>query len=141
MTQYNNLKGRIKEHEGYCETVYRDTLGFETGGYGHKIIPGEDIPTDRDGWENLFENDFQSAVDGASRILDGYDIDDTAREVIIEMVFQMGEGGVSKFKGALSNLKEQRYSECAREMLDSRWANQTPNRAKALASVMEGINA
>jgi len=53
MTQYNNLKERIKEHEGYCETVYRDTLGFETGGYGHKIIPGEDIPTDRDGGQKL----------------------------------------------------------------------------------------
>ena len=138
---YTELKERIKEHEGYCETVYKDTLGFETGGYGHKIIPGEDIPTDRSGWEALFESDFQRAVDGAENILSGYDIAEAAREVIIEMVFQMGEGGVSKFKGALSNLKEQRYSECAAEMLDSRWANQTPNRAKALASVMEGINA
>ena len=138
---YTNLKGRIKEHEGYCETVYKDTLGFETGGYGHKIIPGEDIPTDRDGWEALFESDFQRAVDGAENILSNYDIDDQAREVIIEMVFQMGEAGVSKFKNALSHLYNQRYTECAGEMLNSRWANQTPNRAKALASIMEGINA
>jgi hypothetical protein len=28
---YTELKERIKEHEGYCETVYEDTLGFETG--------------------------------------------------------------------------------------------------------------
>ena len=137
---YINLKERIKEHEGYCETVYKDTLGFETGGYGHKIIPGEDIPTDRDGWEDLFESDFQRAVDGASRILDGYDIDDTAREVIIEMVFQMGEGGVSKFKSALSHLYNQRYTECAGEMLNSRWRNQTPMRAKKLADIMAEIN-
>ena len=61
--------------------------------------------------------------------------------VDFEMVFQMGEGGVSKFKGALSHLKEQRYSECAAEMLDSRWANQTPNRAKSLAAIMENSNA
>ena len=138
---YTDLKERIKEHEGYCETVYTDTLGFETGGYGHKIIPGEDIPKDRSGWEALFESDFQRAVDGAERILDGYNIADTAREVIIEMVFQMGEGGVSKFKKALAHLKEQRYIECAGEMLNSRWRKQTPIRAKKLADMMAGINA
>ena len=99
---YTDLKERIKEHEGYCETVYKDTLGFPTGGYGHKIIPGEPIPKDRSGWEALFESDFQRAVDGAERILSGYDIDERAREVIIEMVYQMGEAGVSKFKNALS---------------------------------------
>lgn len=138
---YTDLKERIKEHEGYCETVYTDTLGFETGGYGHKIIPGEPIPKDRSGWEALFESDFQRAVDGAENILSGYDIDERAREVIIEMVYQMGEGGVSKFKKALDHLKEQRYIECAGEMLNSRWRKQTPIRAKKLADMMAGINA
>jgi lysozyme len=138
---YTDLKERIKEHEGYCETVYKDTLGFPTGGYGHKIIPGEPIPKDRSGWEALFESDFQRAVDGAENILSGYDIDETAREVIIEMVYQMGEGGVSKFKKALDHLKEQRYIECAGEMLNSRWRKQTPIRAKKLADMMAGINA
>ena len=138
---FEELKERIKEHEGYCEQTYRDTLGYETGGYGHKIIPGEDIPTDRSGWEALFESDFQRAVDGAENILSGYDIDEAAREVIIEMVYQMGEGGVSKFKNALAHLKEQRYQECSIELLNSRWAIQTPNRAKRLAQIMEKINA
>ena len=138
---YTELKERIKEHEGYCEQTYEDTLGYETGGYGHKIIPGEDIPTDRSGWEALFESDFQRAVDGAENILSGYDIAEAAREVIIEMVFQMGEGGVSKFKNALAHLKEQRYNDCASEMLNSRWANQTPNRAESLAAIMREINA
>lgn len=138
---YTDLKERIKEHEGYCETVYKDTLGFPTGGYGHKIIPGEPIPKDRSGWEALFESDFQRAVDGAENLLSGYDIDERAREVIIEMVYQMGESGVSKFKKALDHLKEQRYIECAGEMLNSRWRKQTPIRAKKLADMMAGINA
>lgn len=138
---YEELKERIKEHEGYCEQTYRDTLGFETGGYGHKILPGESIPTDRSGWETLFESDFQLAVNGAKNLVGDYDIAEEAREVIIEMVYQMGEGGVSKFKNALAHLKEQRYKECSLELLDSRWAIQTPNRAKRLAQIMEKINA
>jgi len=138
---YEELKERIKEHEGYCEQTYRDTLGFETGGYGHKILPGESIPTDRSGWEALFESDFQLAVNGATNLVGDYDIAEEAREVIIEMVYQMGETGVSKFKNALAHLKEQRYKECSLELLDSRWAIQTPNRAKRLAQIMEKINA
>lgn len=138
---YEELKERIKEHEGYCEQTYRDTLGFETGGYGHKILPGESIPTDRSGWEALFESDFQLAVNGAKNLVGDYDIAEEAREVIIEMVYQMGENGVSKFKNALAHLKEQRYKECSLELLDSRWAIQTPNRAKRLAQIMEKINA
>ena len=138
---YEELKERIKEHEGYCEQTYRDTLGFETGGYGHKILPGESIPTDRSGWETLFESDFQLAVNGAKNLVGDYDIAEEAREVIIEMVYQMGETGVSKFKNALAHLKEQRYKECSLELLDSRWAIQTPNRAKRLAQIMEKINA
>ena len=138
---YESLKERIKEHEGYCEQTYPDTLGYETGGYGHKMLPGETIPTDKSGWEIIFENDFQRAVNGAENILSGYDIAEEAREVIIEMVFQMGEAGVSKFKNALAHLKEQRYNACASEMLNSRWANQTPNRAESLAAIMREINA
>ena len=80
-------------------------------------------------------------VDGAENILSGYDIAEEAREVIIEMVFQMGEAGVSKFKNALSHLYNQRYIECAGEMLNSRWRKQTPIRAKKLADIMAGINA
>ena len=137
---YTDLKERIKEHEGYCETVYKDTLGFETGGYGHKIIPGEDIPTTQDGWDALFEKDFQIACDGADRILGDCDIDIAAREVVIEMVYQMGEGGVSKFKNMLSALREERYTDASDEMISSLWYQQTPNRASALSLIMREID-
>jgi hypothetical protein len=33
------------------------------------------------------------------------------------------------------------YIECAGEMLNSRWREQTPIRAKKLADIMAGINA
>ena len=50
------LEERIKKHEGYMVKPYTDTLGFLTGGYGHKILPGEEIPTDQEGWEKLFRD-------------------------------------------------------------------------------------
>jgi lysozyme len=63
-----------------------------------------------------------------------------AKCVLIEMVFQLGVGGVSKFKKMWSGLQEQDYNEASIQMLDSRWAKQTPSRANSLAQVMKSCN-
>jgi len=140
MMPFEELKERIKKHEGYRVDVYKCSEGFDTGGYGHKIIEGEEIPTTEEGWSKLFEQDFQTACEGADNIIGDYDIDTTAKEVVIEMVYQMGEGGVSKFKGMLSALKEARYTDASDEMIDSLWYRQTPNRASELALTMREID-
>ena len=134
-----DLKEEIKKEEGYRLEVYTDTEGFPTGGYGHKIIDGEEIPTTKEGWEELFEKDFARACEGGMNICGDWDIKDEAKAIIIHMFYQMGEAGVRKFKRALSHLFNKEYSLCAAEMLNSRWANQTPNRAKRLSDHMANL--
>ena len=68
---------------------------------------------------------------------DCLEIDDKAEELIIEMVFQLGRTGVSKFNNMWKCLSEQNYIGASFEMLDSRWAKQTPNRAKSMANQMK----
>ena len=65
------------------------------------------------------------------------DIDEQAEEILIEMVFQLGKNGVSKFKNMWKALAEKNYIGASYEMLDSRWAKQTPNRAKSMAELMK----
>ena len=134
-----NLQEEIKKEEGYRLEVYTDTEGFPTGGYGHKIIDGEEIPTTKEGWEELFEKDFARACEGGMNIYGDWNIKDEAKAIIIHMVYQMGETGVRKFKRALSHLKKAEYKYCAGEMMNSRWANQTPNRAKRLSDHMANL--
>ena len=38
---YNDLKEQVKEHEGFVDTVYKDSLGFATIGYGHLVRPDD----------------------------------------------------------------------------------------------------
>ena len=61
------------------------------------------------------------------------------KEVLIEMVFQLGVGGVSKFKKFLANLSTKTYHLAADEMLDSRWAKQTPMRAEKLSYIIREL--
>ena len=62
--------------------------------------------------------------------------EDNAKEVLCEMIYQMGFSGVSKFKNMIKALQNRDYKLASIEMLDSRWAKQTPNRAKELSDHM-----
>jgi lysozyme len=133
-------KLEIKKEEGFRMEVYKDTLGFKTGGYGHKMMYDDITPLDKAGWEVFFEKDFDRAVTGSEDILKLCpDIHQTARHLVVEMCFQMGAFGVSKFKGMIKALQDEDYKLAAVEMLDSRWAKQTPNRANRMAQRMENI--
>ena len=68
------------------------------------------------------------------------DMDDQAKGIIIEMVFQLGPTGVSKFKMMWKSLSELNYVGASYEMIDSRWYKQTTNRAKELSNRMKNIS-
>jgi lysozyme len=90
----------------------------------------------------ILEHDLQTAIKGAKDLMaeNGcMDIDEQAEELIIEMVFQLGKTGVSKFKNMWKALSGLEYSAAADQMLDSRWAKQTPNRANGMADVMRSL--
>ena len=135
----------VKEHEGYRNKVYLDTLGKRTVGVGHLCV--EDFWEDDKEYEESFlmeilEKDLQEAIHGARSLMGEYgcaDIDEQAEEILIEMVFQLGKTGVSKFKNMWKALSELNYVGASYEMLDSRWAKQTPNRAKSMAKIMKAI--
>ena len=141
----DRLLASVKKHEGYRNKVYKDTLGKRTVGVGHLCV--EEFWEDDKEYEEKFlmdilEADLQNAINGAERLCSNCpDIDDLAKEIIVEMVFQLGETGVSKFKNMWKALEQDppAYSVAASEMLDSRWAKQTPNRANGLANLMKGI--
>jgi len=87
-------KEAVKKEEGYRLETYHCTEGHLTGGYGHKMLEGETAPTDHAGWLVLFERDFARAVTGADDLLMLCpDINDSARNIVVEMVYQMGAYG------------------------------------------------
>ena len=141
----DRLLESVKKHEGYRNKVYLDTLGKRTVGVGHLCV--EDFWEDDKEYEEKFlmtilEHDLQTAIKGAKEQMEEHDcadIDEQAEEILIEMVFQLGKNGVSKFKNMWKALAEKNYIGASYEMLDSRWSKQTPNRAKAMAKTMKEI--
>ena len=139
----DRLLQSVKHHEGYRNKVYLDTLGKRTVGVGHLCV--EDFWEDDKEYEESFlmeilQKDLQEAIRGAKELMDEHgcaDIDERAEEIIIEMVFQLGRTGVKKFRNMWKALSEHNYVGASYEMLDSKWAKQTPNRAKDMAEQMK----
>ena len=141
----DRLLKSVKQHEGYRNKVYLDSLGKRTVGVGHLCV--EDFWEDDKEYEEKFlltilEHDLKSAIKSAEDLLKDFPLlDDLAEEIIVEMIFQLGKTGVSKFRNMWKALKHDppNYEQASIEMLDSRWASQTPGRAKEMSEHMRSL--
>ena len=129
-----DLLEKIKEHEGFVEHVYDDSLGIPTIGYGFAI---KDLILDEDIAEEILIRKLEKLKRNANaRFKWLEDMPQEVQEVVLNMCYQLGVTGVSKFRKAISAMQEGEWSEAADEMLDSLWARQTPNRAKELSDIV-----
>jgi len=147
-----SLEERVKLHEGFVSKIYLDSLSKKTIGWGHLITPDdhfkEGVEYSKEELEDVFQKDLKRAIDDADDLINNCpsgrkaEIADKAREVIIEMVYQLGKTGVSKFKNMWSALQESppNYFEAHVQMLDSRWYKQTPNRCGELSETMKSCS-
>jgi len=135
----NALKKRIKKHEGFWDTVYLDSLGKRTVGYGHLCVENtwKDNKKYSESFLNIvFDKDFDNACNLATKLIGDLTLNYDAKLVIVEMCFQLGYK-VSKFKKMWEALKVGDYSNASKEMLDSNWHKQTSKRCEDLAKIMK----
>ena len=134
MPDFKALIERLKVNEGFRSSVYQCSLGFDTIGYGFAI---KDLELTEKEAEYLLANRVSQKHLHLLDNLDWYsDMPPEVQGVILEMVYQLGFSGFKKFKKAISNMKSKDWKGAATEMLDSRWAKQTPNRANQLADIV-----
>lgn len=133
------LKAQLKVDEGTETCVYQDHLGFWTIGVGRlvdKRKAGAGLrPIEID---FMLDNDIDDRIDQLTRRLPWFqNLDDARKGVLLNMAFQMGVEGLLGFKNTLALIEAGNYAKAAENMLLSKWAQQTPNRAKKMARQME----
>ena len=141
----DNVKKRIKKHEGFRDTIYSDHLANATIGYGHLVLDSDNFVEGKQysklELEDLFDLDFNQALQSADDLLQGLEeISQDARGVICEMCFQLGKPRTMLFKRMWEGIRSGNFDKAADEMLDSNWNKQTPGRCKDLADIMRGCN-
>ena len=61
---------------------------------------------------------------------------ESRQAVLIEMAYQLGEAGLMSFVKMRAAVSKEDFGTAAAEMLESKWATQTPERAARLAGRM-----
>lgn len=128
----NNLIKSVKKHEGFRSEVYKDSLGFDTIGYGTKM------PLSEFEAELILRHRLDAKIEelvNEKQIVLALPSD--KQFILYEMAYQLGVSGLVKFKKMWIALESKDYFAASEEMLDSRWAKQTPRRANELAFKMK----
>lgn len=122
------LVQRIKKHEGFRGEQYLDHLGNPTIGYG--IL----LPLAEKEAEMLLQYRLANAImelqDNKPEIVR---MPQAVQDALGEMAYQLGVPSLLKFVKMWKALKDEDYVLASKEALDSKWAVQTPNRAKDVA--------
>lgn len=133
-----DLLEAVKLSEGFRDKVYKCTEGHDTIGYGFAI---KDLIMDEDIAEIILRRKLDKLIDKANNKFNFLKrMPHQIQDVIYEMCYQMGVTGVSKFKKTLTYLKNEEFKKASIEMLDSRWARQTPNRARKLSNIVKNVS-
>ena len=135
----DRLAALIARHEGRVlnqagrHIVYKDSLGYDTIGYGRLLSRG----LSEDEARHLLANDV---ADHRNELLVhlpwAQALDEVRRAVLVDMAFNLGVPGLLGFRRMLAAVRARDWETAAREMLDSRWAGQVGHRAEELAKMM-----
>lgn len=105
-----------------------------------KVINGKMEITEEQG-QALFQISINRAVSDARRVVENFDdLDPNAKDVLVNMSYQMGAKGLREFKKMRRAIREGDYQKAAKELMNSSFAQtQTPNRAERLAKQLASL--
>lgn len=128
---------QIKADEGCVLHAYKDHLGYTTVGYGRLLDKRRGGGISQSEANMLLENDIDNKLSVLRDKYPHFDkLDDARKGVLLNMAFQMGVGGLMGFRNTLAKIEAGDYEGAASNMLKSKWAKQTPNRARRMAEQM-----
>lgn len=125
---------RIKQEEGFRATVYDDSEGVPTLGYGTNIGHGineqeADLLARYRLWRDVAAfRELWPPYDAMPRGVQG---------ALADMAYEIGPEGLDRFGATLRHLEAREWDAAADAALDSRWARtQAPNRAREVTDII-----
>lgn len=141
------LQIELAADEGCKLEIYLDHLGYPTVGIGHLITEDDELygfevgsEVSQEHVDDLFHADVQRTLRDCEFLYSDFnDLPEEAQLIIANMCFQLGRPRLSGFKKMKAAVDSRDWREASRQMLDSKWAKQTPNRASRLSHRMAAL--
>ena len=129
------LEDQLIRHEGYRQFPYKCSAGKLTVAIGRNL---EDRGVSEDEAKYLLHNDITICKQELNLLFPIIKVVNSAREnVLINMCFNIGIARLAGFKKMWAAIAVGDFEEAAKQMLDSKWANQVGKRAIELSGIMK----
>ena len=123
----DNIKEMLVKHEGLVCHVYDDSLGYKTIGVG-RCLDKNGITEDEAMY--LLDNDIKRVIESLDKHWHVWrSFPEKAQLVCVDCTFQMGITGWMAFRHTRALMEMECWLEASEEILRSKYATQTPNRA------------
>ena len=133
------VREQLLGHEGERLKPYRCTAGKLTIGVGRNI---EDRGISKEESRYLLANDIVAVENQCWEKFQwfrGEHLNDARKAAVMNMVFNMGIEGFSKFRKTIAHLEAGRWAEAADEAMDSKWSKDVGRRAvEVTTAIREG---
>ena len=120
--------------------VQRNSIFFRSGELFHDVVRKEALSTADSRF--LLESDVREAVRSAEVVFgkkDWHDMPAPAKEVVVQVIFNVGWHGFSHLKKTIAALRHHDWETAAAELLDSRAARQTGQRYVRYADTLRAL--
>lgn len=132
--QITCIEDQLRLDEGERLTAYQDHLGYWTIGCGRLIDARKGGGISREESSMLLRHDIERVEQAIDKALPWVaTLDPIRKAALVNMGFQLGISGLLGFAQTLAAVKAGEYQSAADRMLASRWASQTPARARRLS--------
>lgn len=138
----DDIVTQLRQDEGFVGQPYHDHLGFLTIGYGFLIDERKHSPMPESvarAWLEILVGERIEQVRKAWPPFD--DQPEEVQAALVNMAYQLGVRGLMNFRKMLEALERGDRHLAEHEALDSKWAKQTPGRARRVAAEIGGRDA
>jgi lysozyme len=131
----SDLERQLRGDEGNSAYAYPDTRSYLTIGVGRcvdKRVKGAGLRPDEITY--LLHNDIDDRINALMKALPWFqNLDDARQGALLNLSFELGVEGLLEFKQTLGAIQGARYDEAAFDLLQSKYAQEVPARAKRIS--------
>lgn len=132
-----NLEQDLESDEGFRAAVYKDSEGYWTIGIGTLVDARKGGGITLEEARYLLSNRLSAKfAEMDSKMAWWRQQPEPVQRALANMAYQMGVDGLLGFKNTLALIQAGKYAEAADNALKSKWAQQTPNRAKRVTDLI-----
>ncbi len=131
----NKAVKSIAEEEGFSSVVYKCTEGYDTIGYGFAV---KDLVLTEDLSKIILKFKVYDLYLEKDKKFPWFNkLPQGIQTACLDMGYQMGLEGFTGFRNTINYLRTGNWLRASKEVLDSRYAKQTPYRAKRVSETFK----